>query len=77
MRRFFGNIEQDNAIIEDEEFVHLKTVLRGKVGEKVVVYVGDENEYICEIALMNKNSAVCHILLLMENTVCSVEKPMI
>ena len=67
MRRFFGKIENSVAIIEGEEFVHLKTVLRGKIGEKVMVYNGSESEYICQINKINKNDAICSII---ENRIC-------
>ena len=62
MRRFFGRIEENCAIIENEEFVHLKTVLRGKIGEDIVVLDGTKYEYICKIAQMNKSNAICDIL---------------
>lgn len=62
MRRFFGNVNGDMATIEGEEFVHLKTVLRGKIGEKIVVIDGSENEYICVIEHMNKNYAQCSVI---------------
>ncbi len=62
MRRFFGKIEENKATIEGEEFVHLKTVLRGKIGETIVVLNSTEYECICEIEHMNKNFAECKIL---------------
>lgn len=62
MRRFFGKIENEKAIIEDEEFTHLKTVLRGKVGEQIEVFDGSEIVYLCEIENINKNFAICNIL---------------
>ena len=61
MRRFFGRIEKDRAIVEGEEFVHLKTVLRGKIGEEILIFDGSPNEYICKIAQLNKSNAVCEI----------------
>lgn len=67
MRKFFGKIENEKAIIEDEEFVHLKTVLRGKVGEQIQVFDGSEIVYFCEIENINKNFAVCKII---EKRVC-------
>jgi len=68
MRRFFGRIEEDIATIEGEEFVHLKTVLRGKIGEKIVVYDKSEYEHICEIEKIGKNEAICKVF---EKNICS------
>ncbi len=62
MRRFFGRIEENCAVVENEEFVHLKTVLRGKIGEEIVVLDGTKYEYICKISQMNKSNAICDIL---------------
>jgi len=59
MRRFFGKVENNVAIIDGDEFIHLKTVLRGKIGEYIIVYNMSENEYICEIQKINKNDAIC------------------
>ncbi len=67
MRRFFGKIEEDIAIVEGEEFVHLKTVLRGKIGENIVVYDKSEYEHVCEIEKIGKNEAVCKVT---QKTVC-------
>ena len=61
MRRFFGRKENDNIVIENDEFFHLNKVLRMKEGEKLYAYVNDENEYLCEISKMNKNDCVCKI----------------
>ena len=61
MRRFFGKIEQDKAVINGEEFLHLKTVLRMKEGDDVVVLDGSEREFICKITQMKKDFAIAHV----------------
>ena len=64
MRRFFGRVEENLAFIEDEEFLHLKTVLRMKEGDEVVVYNKSENEFCGKIIEIKKNTAVVEILAL-------------
>ncbi len=45
-------------IIEGEEFHHLFRVLRHKKGDKILVFDGNGNEYICEIIDILHNKAV-------------------
>ena len=62
MRRFFGRVENNIAFIEDEEFLHLKTVLRMKEGDEVIVFNKTENEFFGKIKEMKKNCAVVEVL---------------
>ena len=41
MKRFFGKKENDNIIIEGDEFFHLKKVLRLNEGDKIIACVND------------------------------------
>lgn len=59
MRNFFGRQNGDKIVIEGEEFVHLKNVLRLSVGQEILVSLNDEFAYHCIIEKMNKNSAEC------------------
>lgn len=52
--RFFSN---NFEFIEGEEFHHLYNVLRHKVGDKILVFDGKLNEYLCEIIEIQKNRA--------------------
>ena len=61
MRRFFGRKQNDKIIIENDDFKHLKNVLRLGVGAEVIVSLNDEFEYICEIEKFEKNFAVCKV----------------
>ena len=61
MRRFFGQKKDDKIVICDEEFNHLKNVLRLKVGDEVLVSINTDVEYVCEIESFSKNSALCKI----------------
>ncbi len=61
MRRFFGVSKNNKVIIEDEEFNHLKNVLRMTVGDELLVSLNDEYEYICEIEKMERGHAICKI----------------
>ena len=58
MKRFFGRKENDNIIIENDEFLHLKKVLRLNEGDQVIASINDENDYYCTIAKINKNDCV-------------------
>lgn len=62
MRRFFGRKENGQVILEGEEFNHLKNVLRLGVGAEILVSLGDENEYACEVEAFEKKSAICKII---------------
>ena len=62
MRRFFGKVVENKAFIEDEEFLHLKVVLRMKEGDNVVVLDGSETEYVCKILNIRKDCAIAEIL---------------
>ncbi len=61
MRRFFGQKKDDKIIICDDEYNHLRNVLRLKVGDEVLVSVNTEIEYVCEIESFAKTSAICKI----------------
>lgn len=70
MKRFIAKIENDMAIIEGEELVHLKSVLRLKVGDEVCLVNGDGNDYLATIANIGKNSAVANINSITKNQKC-------
>jgi len=61
MRRFFGRLEKEKIIIENEEFNHLKNVLRLGVGAEVVISLNDEYDYFCLVDKIGKNFAECKI----------------
>jgi 16S rRNA (uracil1498-N3)-methyltransferase len=46
------------SIYEDEQLHHLRDVLRLKVGEKVIVFDSEGNEYLSTIAELNKKEAL-------------------
>ena len=62
MRRFFGKVNENYAVLDGEEFVNLKTVLRAKDGEEIIVFDGSEKEYVCKIENMTKSQANCTVL---------------
>lgn len=62
MRRFFGKIEKDKAIIEGDELKHLANVIRLKQGDKFILFANDEYDYACQILSIDKKRAVAEIL---------------
>lgn len=62
MRRFFGKVKNDIAVLDGDEFIHLRTVLRAKEGDKVIIYDKSEMEYVCEIIELSKTQAKCKVL---------------
>lgn len=59
MKRFFGEFIDDKQIkISNDEFEHLKRVLRMKEGDKAIASVNDEYDYYCKIEKMEKNFAL-------------------
>lgn len=61
MRRFFGKKENNNIILEGNEYLHIKKVLRMNEGEKVIACVNDDFDYYCTIQKMNKDNCVLKI----------------
>ena len=61
MKRFFGRREGDEIIIEEGELVHMRGVLRFKVGDKFIACIDDENDYYCTLTELGKNKAVAKI----------------
>jgi len=62
MRRFFGREENGKIFIEEDELNHVKNVLRMSVGDELLVCLGDEFEYACEIENFTQKEAVCKII---------------
>lgn len=58
MKRFFGEKYKDKIIVKDNEFNHMKKVLRMQEGEDVLASINDKNDYYCTIEKMDKNQAV-------------------
>jgi len=62
MKRFFGDIDREKAYIRDDEFQHLKSVLRMKEGDEIIVIDGSEIEYKCQILSLKKDYAEAVII---------------
>ncbi|MEO0223702.1 MAG: RsmE family RNA methyltransferase [candidate division WOR-3 bacterium] len=62
--RFFSD---DFEFIKDEEFHHLYNVLRHKIGDKILVFDGKSNEYLCEIIEIQKDKAKIKKIQKIEN----------
>lgn len=65
LRRFFvdsSNFDgKDTIIIKGDEFLHLKSVLRMKLGYKLIVCLNDGIEHYCEIVKIEKMSATVKV----------------
>lgn len=62
MKRFFvEKIENGIGILSGEEFLHAKQVLRVKLGQQIVLFNGDGNEYLAVITEIGKQQIICHI----------------
>lgn len=61
MKRFFGKKLNENIVIDGDEFVHLKKVLRMNEGDKIIACVNDEFDYYCTIAKINKNDCILEV----------------
>ena len=67
MDRFFVqkqniNLETNTCVIEGEDVKHISKVLRCKIGEQLEICDNDNNEYICEIAKIDKSFVNLNIL---------------
>jgi RNA methyltransferase, RsmE family len=64
MYQFFvepSQIQEKSVIISGTDVNHIKNVLRMEIGQKVSISDGIEQEYICEIAVMEQESINLHI----------------
>src|SRR5690554_3807123 len=66
MKRYFvkeSNINQSKKklFIVDEEFNHAKNVIRQKIGDKIICFSGDGNEYFCKVKEIKNNQMHCII----------------
>ncbi len=65
MRRFYApseNFNNENIFLDEEQSRHLRSVLRLNVSEKVQVFDGNGNEFLCEIEKVEKKSSSLKIL---------------
>ncbi len=67
MKRFFGEIRENQAVIGGEENSHLRNVLRIKDGENIVVFNGDGNDYVCQIENVGKIQTIAKIVKKQKN----------
>lgn len=61
MKRFFGRKEKEKIYIENDEFFHLKKVMRLNEGDKIIACIDDQNDYYCRIEKLNKDFCICQI----------------
>ncbi|MDR2927112.1 MAG: 16S rRNA (uracil(1498)-N(3))-methyltransferase [Cytophagaceae bacterium] len=55
------NITQNGNILNEEESYHCLHVLRGKIGDKIVVIDGAGNRFLCKIAAVSRNR--CQVII--------------
>lgn len=55
------NLDKSELILSDEEFSHLKKVLRKKPGDEISITDGNYNIYHCTITDINNNNISCRI----------------
>lgn len=64
IQRFFADrscIDGDVVTLAGDEFLHMKTVLRYKVGYKAIVCANDGVELECTVAEIGRDSALLHV----------------
>ena len=64
LKRYYyqGEIKSNQTIIIDgEEFHHMINVMRSSVGENIIVFNGDGNDYFCKIKQINKKFAEVYV----------------
>lgn len=69
-KRYYLNQEiilNSNVVIEGEEFIHLSSVMRSRVGDVVTLFNGDGYNYNGVITAINKKNAVIQIQEKQEN----------
>lgn len=70
MKRFFAQRNEDESKlnVEDEELLHLKNVMRLKENDKIICFLDDGYDYLCEIEQLQTQKAICKILSKQKNT---------
>lgn len=64
-KRFFAKINypaEDEAVLDGEEFIHAKTVLRVEAGDEIILLDNSGREYSAIISKIQKNSLTAHII---------------
>ena len=64
MRVFFtdrSDVGENDIFLRDDNFHHIKNVLRLAEGDKILVKTGDSLSYVCEIAGFEEGAVVCDI----------------
>ena len=61
MKKFFAKKQNNNFIFEGDEFNHFK-VTRGFVGEEIICFGDDGQNYNCKVVEVGKKSATATIL---------------
>lgn len=61
MKRFFGRKQGENIILDNDEYFHLKKVLRMKEGDQLIACINDDNDYYCTITNFEKEYCLCQI----------------
>ena len=65
MKKFYvqnNNNETKTFVLQEDELYHFATVLRGKIGDKILVLCGDDFIYECEVVSLTKKEAVAKII---------------
>ena len=60
-RRFFVQVVTDNTLVDGEEFRHAVSVLRIKVGERVILCDNSGVEYLGEVSEINKKDLIVKV----------------
>jgi 16S rRNA (uracil1498-N3)-methyltransferase len=64
MPRFFaykGQLENDSFTIEGTDANHIASVLRGKVGDEIVICDGEGTDYYCTLTQVDKKSVTARV----------------
>ena len=61
-RYYFSKINENKITIAEQEFQHLTRVRRAKVGDEIVGFNGDGNDYLLKIVSIGKNLAECELI---------------
>ena len=69
MKRFYLTQEQfSTRTIDGDEFNHIKNVMRMNKGDEFIAFIGDANDYICEIVEIKKDKLIFEVLSNSKNT---------
>lgn len=68
LKRFiFNNLKDDTFVIEGQDYIHLKNVMRLKIGDEIIGICNDGYDYLSQIVDIDNKRILCKVFEKIEN----------